>query len=362
MEVRGRTTASIAIILILLGVGLPAGYKHWMDTRTCVALEMPVSLSPGHIRTVDFESNLAGWYQIGIAGDERLFYRQDCRFGAIDPLLKTRTTVYQNGRLLEHFEGADRFLGHFYVEKQKPYSLDIQVLTDASCLNSGRPRVFVWTASADYELLSNRLLAISVVLVLSGLGVLVFSTATLAAKQTIARDELSIVENASHAYDPSHRKRPLGPRLSRLPSFGLVYTVVLGVTLIPTFLIYLYVWGYDHRSVGIEVRLVKPVPLKAPTDSWTHPLTVRIESGGGDSAPRIYLNSGAVALEGLSPLLKAELKSRTEWVVYVEADSDVNWGDAVNAMDIIRTSGARVVLLTTPSASSRADSTRAHRY
>jgi|ERR1017187_1843909 hypothetical protein len=126
MEVRGRTTASIAIILIFLGIGLPTGYQHWMNTRTFVALDVPVSLSPGHIRTVDFEFNLAGWYQIGIAGDERLFYRPDCRFGAFDPLLKTRTIVYRDGRVLEHFDGADRFLGHFYAEKQKPYSLDIQ--------------------------------------------------------------------------------------------------------------------------------------------------------------------------------------------------------------------------------------------
>ena len=230
-----------------------------------------------------------------------------------------------------------------------------KVLTDAGCLNSGHPRVLVWTPSADYELLSNQLLAISMVLVLGGLGVLVFSITTLAGKQTIARDQPSIVDNASYAYYPSHRKLPLRPRLSRLPPFGLVYTVILAGTLIPTFLIYLYAWSCDHQSV-------KTGPLKTAADSWSAPLTVRVESAGRDSAPRLSLNSKAIAWEALNPALKAELKSRANWVVYVEAGRDVNWGDAVNAMDIIRASGAKVVLLTTEPASSRADSIRAHRY
>lgn len=155
------------------------------------------------------------------------------------------------------------------------------------------------------------------------------------------------VRHASDGDHSSRRKLSLRPRLSRLPPFGLVSTFILAGALIPTFLIYHYEWGCEHRSVGIEVRLLKPGPLKAATDFRTIPLTVRIQNAGYDSAPRFYLNSRPVALEALRPLLKAELKSRAEWVVYVEADSDVNWGDAVSAMDIIRASGGEVDLLTT---------------
>ena len=61
-----KVVAGIAIILILLGILLPAGYQRWMNTRTFVALDMPVSLSPGHIKTPDFEINLEGWYEIWI--------------------------------------------------------------------------------------------------------------------------------------------------------------------------------------------------------------------------------------------------------------------------------------------------------
>ncbi len=356
-----RVVAGIAIILILVGIALPASYQRWMNTRTFVALDMPVSLSPGHIRTIDFSVNLTGWYQIGVDGDNRFFYRPDCGFGAFDPLLKTRSIVYRDGRVLEHFDGADRFLGHFYAEKQKRYSLDIQVLTDAGCLNGGHPRIFVWAPSAAYELLYDQLLALSVVLVLGGLGALALSTTTLVEKQTTAQEQLAIVENARHDYYPSRRTLPLRPRSSRLPPFGLVYTVILAGVLIPTFLIYLYVWRYDHRSAGIEVHLLNLGPQRA-ADSWTGLLVVQVEDVGTGLPPRLYLNSKAIVWEALGPALKDELKSRSEWVVYVEADRNVNWGDAVNAMDIIRGVGAKVVLLTTEPTGSAANSRHARRH
>lgn len=347
-----RVVVGATIALIVLGVGLPAGYRHWINTRTFVALDLPVSLSAGHIRTVEFGVNLTGWYQIGVDRDDQLFYTLDCRFGAFKPLLKTRSIIYRDGHEWEHFGGADRFLGHFYAEKQKRYSLDIQVLTDAECLNRGHPRVFVWTPSADYERLYDQLLTLSMVLVLGGLGILAFSASALTGKQPTPQVQLSIVENAGYAWSPSHRKLPLRSRLSQLPQFGLFYAGILAGVLIPTFLIYLYAWGYDRRSLGIEVRLLKPGALRSPSDSQPAPLVLRIESTGLNSPPLLYLNSEPSAWDELNAELKTHLKTRAEWLVYVEADSTVAWGDAANAMDIIRGAGAKVVLLTTEAPSS----------
>jgi biopolymer transport protein ExbD len=362
MRTQGRLVTRIAIILILLGITLPAAYRRWLDTRTFVALDIPVSFAPGHIRTVDFGVNITGWYHIGIGGDEEFFYRTGCRFGAFDPLLKTRSIVYRDGRAGEIFDGTDRYVGHFYGEKHERYRLDIQVLTDASCLDGGHPRVFVWTPSADYELRYNQLLAFSVCLVLGGLGVLAFSTTSIVGKQMSAHGQLPMVGNVGYAYYPSRRKLPLKLRLSRLPPFGLVYAVILAAALIPTFLIFLYAWGYDRRSVGIEVHLANLGPLKAAADSWTKPLVVRIENASAGSPPRLYLNSKAIAWEALGPALKGELKSRPDWVIYVEADRDVNWGDAVNAMGIIRGVGANVVLLTTEPTASPANPRHARQH
>jgi biopolymer transport protein ExbD len=349
MGVRVRTTASVAIILIFVGIALPAGYRHWMDTRTFVALDMPVSLSPGHIKTPDFDINLEGWYEIWINTSYQASV-QDCRYSASDVSLKTHYTVHRDGHEVPHSEGKYQYLGHFFADKSGRYGFDLVVVSDVACLNSRQPRITVWTSSDRYELLYDQLLTLSVVLVLGGLGILAFSTAKLVGKRRTSRDQLAVVENAGYEYHPSLRKLPLRARFSRPPSFGLVYSVILASVLMPSFLIFIYAWGYDHRSVGIEVRLLHPGPLRALADSWTAPLVVRVENSGVNSPPRLYLNSKAVAWDALSPSLKTELKSRSEWVVFVEAGLDVNWGDAVNAMDIIRGAGAKVVLLTTETA------------
>jgi biopolymer transport protein ExbD len=346
MGAAGRVTATIAILLILLGIAVPTGYGRWMSTRTFVALDQHVSLSPGHIRTADFDVNLAGWYQVGVDVDRGFPYRPGCGFGALDPLLKTRSIVYRGGRELGDFEGADRFLGHFYAEKRKQYSLDIQVLTDASCFNSGHPRIFVWRPSAGYEFLYDELLTLSLALVLSGLGTLAFSTATLVGKRTKPQDQFAIAENQGFEYYPSRRKLLLRPLFSQPPSFGLVYALVLAVVLIPSFGIFIYAWGYDHLSVGIRVQIQKSWPLKTFGDSSSSPVVVRVEGAGSGSRPRLYLNSKLVAFEQLGSWLTAELNPRSDRVVYFQSSGDVEWGDAVGIMDIIRGTGAKVVLLT----------------
>lgn len=344
---RGRAVVGVAIALILLGVGLPPGYQHWVSTRTFAALDVPVSFSTGHIRTPEFGVNLTGWYQIWVDGDDQFFYTPDCRFGAFDPLLKTRSTLYSNGHEREQFDGADRFLGYFYAEKRKRYSLDIEVLTDASCLNKGHPRVLVSIPASGYERLYEQLVALSVVLVLVGLGVLAFSASALIGTLTAAEVSPSTVESAGYSRSPSRQKLRLKPRFSQLPPFGLAYTLVLAGVLIPTFLIFLYAWGYDRRPMGIEVRLLKIGAPRSPTNSQPEPVVVHVESTGLNSPPLLYLNSEPISWNELSTDLKTHLKTRAEWLVYVEADSNVTWGDAVNAMDVIRQAGAKIVLSTT---------------
>src|SRR6266496_5440428 len=192
MEVRLRTTASVAIILIFLGIALPAGYRHWMNTRTFVALDMPVSLSPSRHKTPDFEINLEGWYEIWINTTDQVA-AEDCRYSASDVSLKTHYTVHRDGREIAHSDGEYQYLGHFFAERKGRYGFDIEVLSDVTCLNSRQPRITVWTRSDHYEVLCDQLLTLSVVLILSGLGVLAFSTITLAVKRTTGQDPLAIV-------------------------------------------------------------------------------------------------------------------------------------------------------------------------
>jgi biopolymer transport protein ExbD len=82
-------------------------------------------------------------------------------------------------------------------------------------------------------------------------------------------------------------------------------------------------------------------------DYSTMPVLVRIEDVGAEVPPHLYLNSKPVSWGELADALRNQLKLRPDWVVYVEADEHVSWADVVNAMDIIRGTNAKVVLLTT---------------
>jgi biopolymer transport protein ExbD len=343
MEARTKLVASVGIALILFGIIVPIGYARWLQTRTFVALDMSVSLSPGRINSAEFSVNLRGWYHIGTDVDRSFPFRTDCGFGGRPPLLKTRSTVYADGRVLTESDGADRYLGHFYAEPGRRYRFDLDVLTNASCLNAGHPRLIVWTASSLYDRVNDELPAASVVLFLFSLGILIFDFAN-HRQHRATQGEIAIPENGQPGWYPSRRQLPLKGRISRLPSFGLIYALLLLALLIPVFLIFL---GTNPQSTGIEVHLMKLSPIIGQADFDQPPLVVRVESSRIGSPSHVYLNSKPVAWEALESELRNEFKSRPKWTVYVQAGDEVEWGDAVRAMDIIRGMGAKVILLTT---------------
>jgi biopolymer transport protein ExbD len=73
---------------------------------------------------------------------------------------------------------------------------------------------------------------------------------------------------------------------------------------------------------------------------------LRVQGAGPGLATKLYLNSKPLSWEELNSALKVELSQRSVWVVYVEADSNVSWQDALSAIDVARGLNAKVVLLT----------------
>lgn len=344
MEARFRRTGAVALVLVLLGITVPASYAWWLNTRTFVALETPVSLAPGKFSSGEFEVNLEGWYEIGTDVDQSFPFRVDCGFDGQPPLLKTQVSIYQDGKLVQSSEGADRFLGHFLAEPGKRYRFDLEVLTDASCLSTGHPRIFVWTESSRYRYLQDIIWVASALLFLFGIGVFFFSVSR-ALDDREQESEPSPSKSAGAAYRPQRRVRLLKPRFRQIPHFGLIFSVILAVLLVPAFLIYLYAWGYDYPSSGIHVHLIRPGPPISPGFDPPEVL-LHVECLGLDTPTRFYLNSRLVQVDALPGALKLELKSRADWVVYVKGDPDCTWETVADAIDIDRTAGAQVVLLT----------------
>jgi hypothetical protein len=187
-----------------------------------------------------------------------------------------------------------------------------------------------------------------------GIGLLAVSAAQGIREALARRSKFKLCERAGYYYFPKVR-RVLRPKFSTLPSFGLIAAITVGFVNI----LYLALPSWRDPRMGINVFLFSERIL-LHSALRTEPPLVRVIPGP-DWQPRYYLNSKRIAPEQLSTALKAELKLRAEWVVYVDADRDLPYQTAVDVMDVIQGVQGKVVLLTPKTKGDAPQRTRARR-
>jgi biopolymer transport protein ExbD len=136
---------------------------------------------------------------------------------------------------------------------------------------------------------------------------------------------------------------PLKPAFTALPAFGLV--CALGLSWLVMLHMLFYQFG-RFRTEGLSVFVMKSVPHTDQSDRRTVPLVLKVGVSGPNSPPKLYLNSKPLSWEELDSSLRAELSKQPAKVVYVEADTNLSWQDALRAIDAAHGLQARVVLLT----------------
>jgi biopolymer transport protein ExbD len=99
-------------------------------------------------------------------------------------------------------------------------------------------------------------------------------------------------------------------------------------------------------STGLTIHLVNP-GITAKTSPWIQPLRVRLEAVNSRARPNLYIDAQLVSWEDFSAVLHKELNHRPpNWPVYLEGNGNMEWRQAVQAIDAIRGLHAEVVLLT----------------
>jgi biopolymer transport protein ExbD len=334
----------VGLGLIVIAIASYQGYKRWLETRTFHPLTMPVSLAPGHIKTGNFHINLPGDYWVGFDHDY-YDYQSNCSFDAP----KTFVTWSRDGEKLWEGEGSPWFaIAAFHADRSGYYSLEIDVLSDGSCMNAWHPRLKVWNPSSDYEDLRQMLLLVCCLMVWAGISSIAYSGCCALV------DRIS-PPVASKGYDSIRRPywpqiaRSLPRRFSAPPGFGLFIALTF------SWLILFFPAFGPWPQLGIPVSLLRK-PLEN-TDLWTEPLVVYVHDIGPRLVPQLFVNSKPVPWDELRSNLKAELSRRSKWVVYVHSDPNLPWADAVNVMDVARSLQAKVVLLT-PQTEPREDDRR----
>jgi hypothetical protein len=152
-------TARVGIGLLVAAAILFFAGKYWVETRTLRAVNMPISLARGTIRTGTFIINVHAFYSINIVRTEP--GNLNCNGVA----LTTRRLSSLNGLTVYHQpeEQTERsqkltfgdFLGSF-EGRPGPYGLEINVMSDTACLNLLRPRLNIIASTRDFYKLNQR--------------------------------------------------------------------------------------------------------------------------------------------------------------------------------------------------------------
>jgi len=344
----------VSALLICAGVALFLAYRHWFATRTWVAVDMPISLTPGHIRTGNFYVNLhtVFRFQIDLKGYDDNYWRYpNCKDYEV---VQTRWWLSRDGRVISTWEGfwdnhwagvphgpvSGSYLGAFTGTPGR-YNLDVELASNASCLERFHPHLRVYADDTDYAgggwIFATALLT-SCLLVGAGIGLLLAgSTAPLPAK--VSRVESLAIFRALRTQRESSRRKLLvmGPA-SILPTVAYFYAT--------TFFVLFLVMAPFHlsrfsRSQGIPARLLRMDTIQATMDQPATGLLVYVARNGD-----LYLNSRRVTSAQLARALEQQFAFRADWSVYVEGDPDVTYQTVDGTMDLVRSAHGKVIVLT----------------
>jgi biopolymer transport protein ExbD len=326
-------TGRFGIALIVVGSALLMYSIYWLAPRPLVALDMPVSLSPGRIRTGNVSViSVDDLYYIDIEFDRApLRTATGC-----DPhsVLETQWTLSSDGTVLERgsspWEGSGLTIGVLLPEKER-YAFEAEIIPGASCLNARHPRLKIQTHPYPGDLYTI-LNWVSVWFVAIGFVLLIRSLLAggLTEKPKYRIFPAMVLRNVV----PFQRHRPI-PLIKDLPDFGLVVGCLLYI------LVFIFIVIQPMVPQGLLVDIGERSVVALQKSPWAETLTVSVDGQG-----RFYVNEQPVPKEELQTKLREELEKRMVWIVYFEADQNGTFANAIYSFDIIQGLGAQVVWIT----------------
>ncbi len=317
---------------------------RWIETRNFTPLDIPVTVSDGHIRSGDFKINLGETYFVRF-DDSRNSTRPGC---AQDAWLNARWTVFRNGQplVVNHDDSYQPVSVGPVVGQQfdtfnanrGTYSLVVDVLPGAECLNVARVRLSVGTDESAYLQALDLLRTLLVFLIGTGIAMLIRSALESVRErfETERHDHLHIFQSHGYQYQFTPRKLRPTPVFFRVPDFGLIFFTAIFAAVIA-----LMILTSPAGRMGVSARLVSPSRFKINLAPQIKPLLVWLDAHGN-----YFLNDKQVAHDNLENALQRELAQRADHTVYFEGDGQAEIGDAIIAMNKIGLAGGKLIWLT----------------
>ncbi len=186
------------VTLLLVGLALQAGWVLWWETRHWAPVDLPITLSPGHIKTKEFKLNLSGYYDVAIEVQKNIPFdtlncllgvRAPTRCGNTQSVIEVTWTLYSGERIVARGPSTtnndgtawaqssiSRGLGGFDGKYGKRYTLEASFLKDGSRLASCNPHLRVgWADAKSIVLLSAIISLVAILFWLIGVPLILFS-------------------------------------------------------------------------------------------------------------------------------------------------------------------------------------------
>jgi len=325
---------------MVLGMGSFYGLRHWLFRP----VDQAITLTRGTVGTGNFRLIKADEYMVTVLVDRTAVNDPRCPASPdweYHSVLKGRWTVFKDGQPYTSgtFDFDSYWLEESFDADPGTYQLEVEVLSDASCLQKLHPRLVVEAVQYPYGFWSELLGWSSLICFASGVVIL---GCVLVDKR---RDEkvhtgVNGVEQVGPVIAQPGVRRPLRARIEGLPGFGTVATLVMFVVLMPVWISF----SLHNIPTGIFVRVSSKEYLRATANRSVGPLIVSVERR---RETVVYLIDGnEVSVADLHDALKRELSRRADWVVFVEGDEDLPYQDIVQVIDIANGLHARSVMLT----------------
>lgn len=158
--------------MLVLSIGVFAGWDVWLQTRICKPIDIPIAITPGHVLTHEFKVNLSRHYTIEIEAKKHIpFDTLNCLLGMETmvkgcnqpSVVKANWALMSGGRMVAMGssdtdqgggwaqETIAREIGNFESQRGLPYVLDINFLEDGRALSATDPHLKVEVHPDFYE-------------------------------------------------------------------------------------------------------------------------------------------------------------------------------------------------------------------
>jgi hypothetical protein len=171
-QVRHLKLKWFGISLIAIGIGVYGAWALWVKTAINIPIDMPISMSVGHVLTPQFKVNRNRFYTIRILAKKTIpFDTLNCLLD-MSPLrpsqckqpsvIKASWTLTSDGIIVAQgvsdtdsggawaADYVAREIGSFRSESGRNYLLDVNLLTDGTLLSATDPHLKV-EVSRDYS-------------------------------------------------------------------------------------------------------------------------------------------------------------------------------------------------------------------